>query len=318
MLKVLSTVELEGRLLDRIRRVSPHLVLQAAHSEMEVRRLLADAEVVVTESAFNVEEAPGLKWVQWWGAGVDGLLGQPIMQSDVPLSTVSGIHAKPMAEYVLSQMVGLSRDLPRMMRDQMQHRWGKEHFLAPRRPELGGKKIGIVGYGNIGHEVARLALCLGMQVVATRRSATEHQWDGKVEVLPAKELPELLATSDFVVLCVPLTSETEGLIGERELQAMKTTAYMINIARGKVVDEPALIKALRKGWIAGAALDAFAQEPLPPGSDLWDLPNVIITPHVSADTDMYDERATDLFCENLRRYMAGEKLLNVVDKRRGY
>ena len=128
----------------------------------------------------------------------------------------------------------------------------------------------------------------------------------------------MLKVSDFVVLSLPLTSETEGLIGELELRAMKPTAHLINIARGGTVDELALIKALRERWIAGAVLDTVVEEPLPPNSELWDLPNVTITPHISADTDLYNDRATDLFCANLSRYLAGEELSNVVDKARGY
>jgi len=137
-------------------------------------------------------------------------------------------------------------------------------------------------------------------------------------IYPPERLREMLAECDFVVISLPLTSETRGLIGEEELQAMKPTAYLVNVSRGGIVNEPALIKALQEGWIAGAGLDVFEMEPLPPDSPLYDLDNVILSPHVAGFSPHYDERASDLFAENLRRYLAGEELLNLVDKKAGY
>jgi phosphoglycerate dehydrogenase-like enzyme len=173
--------------------------------------------------------------------------------------------------------------------------------------------------GHIGGEVARLAKAFGCRVLATRRSVSERAaGEGVDELLPASALPYLLAQSDFVVLCVPLTGETRHLIGEAELRAMKPTAVLINIARGAVVDEAALVRALKEGWIAGAGLDVFEQEPLPEDSALWSLENVILTPHISGGTEIYNQRATGIFCENLRRYLAGEPLMNLADAERGY
>jgi phosphoglycerate dehydrogenase-like enzyme len=185
--------------------------------------------------------------------------------------------------------------------------------------ELYGKTVGIVGLGHIGEEVARLSKACGCRVIGTRRSATERtRSDDCDEIMPSKDLPALLGKSDFVVLAVPLTNDTRQLIGETELRSMRSNAVLVNIARGAVVDEPALIRALKEGWIAGAALDVFEQEPLPPESELWDMENVIVSPHISGGTEIYNQRAAGIFRENLRRYLAGERLMNLADPARGY
>ena len=176
-----------------------------------------------------------------------------------------------------------------------------------------------MGLGPIGREAARLAKAFGMRVLATRRSAKRVGRARYVDImLPASQLRQLLADSDFVVLALPLTPETNRLIGEEELQTMKPTAYLINIARGDIVDEAALVRALDEHWIAGAGLDVFATEPLPANSRLWEFPNVIFSPHIAGGMEDYDARATEVFLENLRRYLNGKQLLNVVDKRKGY
>jgi phosphoglycerate dehydrogenase-like enzyme len=184
---------------------------------------------------------------------------------------------------------------------------------------LYSKTVGIVGLGSIGREVARLAKAFGMRVIATRRSVRQPKHTRYVDMLfPPDQLLQLLSDSDFVVLAVPLTSETYRFIGEAQLRSMKSTAYLINIARGNVIDEDILIRALEEHWIAGAGLDVFAIEPLPANSRLWELPNVILSPHVAGAMENYVERATEVFCENLTRYLKGRRLINVVDKERGY
>ncbi len=305
--------------VERIQALSPGLSIQAVQNLDELNNNLTEVEVLVTEFPdFDLEKGPQLKWVHWWGTGIECFSDQPIMHSDVVLTNASGVSSKPIAEYVLSQMVSLSRDYPRMMLDHKEHFWNKDHFLEYRRPELRDKTLGVIGYGSIGREIARLAQCFGMSVMATRRSSTSREIEKEVEVLPKNDLDHLLAASDFIALSVPLTSETEGLIGEEEFRKMKPTAYIINITRGKVINDKALGKALRENWIAGAALDAFAEEPLPSSSELWDLPNTLITPHISGDTDRHNDRNADVFCENLRRYLNGEDRINIVDIARGY
>jgi len=184
---------------------------------------------------------------------------------------------------------------------------------------LRSKTVGIVGLGNIGREVARLAKAFGMRVVATRRSVKRVARAKYVDILlPREQLLRLLSESDFVVLSLPFTSETNKLIGEKELRTMKPTAYLINIARGNIVDEEVLIRALDEHWIAGAGLDVFATEPLPPDSRLWEFPNVIFSPHIAGGMEDYNIRTIELFCENLRRYLSGKNLFNVIDKKKGY
>jgi phosphoglycerate dehydrogenase-like enzyme len=260
------------------------------------------------------EAAPRLKWIQLTSAGADRLLNSGFVEQGITVTTVSGLHATPIGEFIIGAMLQWAKGAPRTLRAQIKHEWTR---FAP--TELYGKTVGIVGIGHIGAEAARLAKAFGCRVIATKRTATAPSTEPYAdEILPSSELPRVLAESDYVVLCVPLTNDTRGLIGERELRMMKPTACLVNIARGAVVDEAALIAALRDGVIAGAAIDVFEQEPLPADSPLWDLENVILTPHISGGTENYNRRATEIFAGNLRRYLNGDALENVVDPARGY
>ena len=230
------------------------------------------------------------------------------------MTTASGIHAAPMAEYVIMVMLMFVKGMPRCFEQKKQKLWQRYNPT-----DLRSKVVGIVGLGHIGREVARLAKAFGMEVLATRRSAKPGARAKYVDRLFSREqLPQLLSSSDFVVLSLPVTTETKNIIGEKELKNMKPTAYLINVARGAVIDENALIRALEGNTIAGAGLDVFSAEPLPTDSKLWELPNVIFTPHISGNLDNYYKLATDLFCENLKRYVNGKKLFNVVDRKKGY
>ncbi|MEX2225829.1 MAG: D-2-hydroxyacid dehydrogenase [Dehalococcoidia bacterium] len=260
------------------------------------------------------EVAPRLKWIQLTSAGADRLLSSGFIEEGITVTTVSGLHATPIGEYVLAAILMFAKGMPRTMRAQVRGEWSR---FAP--TELRGKTVGIVGMGHIGEEVARLAKAFGCRIIATRRSVTEQSsTECCDELMPASELPRLLGASDYVVLCVPLTPETRGLIGERELRAMKEGAVLVNIARGPVTVEADLIRALSEGWIAGAALDVFDQEPLPAGHAFWSMENVVVTPHISGGTEIYNQRAVEIFTANLRRYLDGEPLHNVVDPARGY
>jgi phosphoglycerate dehydrogenase-like enzyme len=211
--------------------------------------------------------------------------------------------------------------------------WPKNRWETFLSAEMRGKALGVVGYGSIGREAARIAKHgFAMRVLAmTRNGGTLRENRGYIVPgvgdpegkLPdawfaREQLHELLAQSDFVLIALPLTGETRDLIGEAELRAMKPTAFIVNIARGGIINEPALIRALKENWIAGAGLDVFGKEPLPTESGLWKLQNALIAPHISSATPHYDDRATDLFCENLRRYLQGQELLNLVDRGKGY
>jgi phosphoglycerate dehydrogenase-like enzyme len=344
-LHVLITFALEDDLVDRIRAVDPRVEVSVLGSEQ--RKLLrgfsypsereraavaeglqgafgaadvvfgfwgAELHQAFTGAGSLADVAPRLKWIQLTSAGADRLLGSGFIQQGVTVTTVSGLHATPIGEFILLSILMLAKKAPQYMRSQARHEWSR---FMPR--ELYGSTVGIAGIGNIGAEAARLAKAFGCRVVATRRSATKPETAPYAdEILPSSELPRLLRESDYVVLSMPLTHETRGMIGETELRMMKQTAALINIARGPVVVEEALIRALREGWIAGAALDVFEKEPLPSDSPLWDMENVIVSPHISGGTEIYNVRAVEIFAENLRRYLGGQPLRNIVDPGRGY
>ncbi len=260
-----------------------------------------------------ITRAPRLKWLQVMSAGVD-MLPKEILQSKVLITNVSGIHATAISEFVLYLILSAAKHALASFRMKQEKRWQR---LQP--ATLPSKTVGIVGLGNIGREIARLSKAFGMRVIGTRRSVRKIGRARHVDaVMPPDQLLQMLAESDFVVLALPLTPETYKLIGERELRAMKPDAYLINISRGAVVDEEALIRALEENWIAGAGLDVFIKEPLPPTSKIWELPNVIFSPHISGAMEDYDMRATELFCKNLKFYLAGKKFPKVVDPRKGY
>ncbi|MFC2017628.1 D-2-hydroxyacid dehydrogenase [Chloroflexota bacterium] len=285
-------------------------------SEEQFDALLAEAEVIYGLALPRnvIARAPQLKWVQVMSAGVDGFLDNEILQSPVIVTNMSGVNATPIGEFVLGLMLMFVKRAPSCFQLKQEKRWKRFNPAV-----LHSKTVGIVGLGSIGQEVARLAKSFGMRVVAIRRSVKGLAKAKYVDIMFHKEqLLQLLTESDFVVLSLPLTPETDRLIGEKELRAMKSTVYLINVSRGGIVDEEALIHALDEHWIAGAGLDVFANEPLPADSRLWKLPNVILSPHVAGLMEDYNIRANEVFCENLRRYLDGKKLLNVISKKKRY
>lgn len=260
-----------------------------------------------------------LRWVHSAAAGVGGSLFPEMRRSPVILTNSAGIHAPPMAETVLAMILHFARGLDFAVRAQAERRWDKEPFERKETPvrEIAGATLGIVGLGGIGCEVAQRAAALGMRVLATRRRPAPAP--PGIELLSGENALEcLLAASDFLVLTLPETDATRGLIGREELGRLPGGATLINVARGNIVDQEALIEALRSGHLRGAALDVFAREPLPADSPLWELPNVLITPHVSATSRGFWRRETNLILENFRRYLSGKPLRNVVDKEAGY
>ena len=290
----------------------------------ELSEHLHNAEVLC---AYNVpaawhELAPRLRWLQYPGAGIDALQPTGLLAPDsgVIITTATGIHSTAISEYVFGSMLMFNWNWPQMVRLQDGHVWARSanwYNLGGR--ELADLTLGIVGLGSIGRRIAQLGRAFGMHVIAMRRSSAEGEKDADVDqVFSAGQLHALLSKSDYVVISVPLTPQTEKLIGEAELRAMRPNAYLVNIARGRVIDEQALIRALREGWIAGAGLDVAEEEPLPPESPLYSMPNVILTPHISGASVHYDERLAALFAENLRRFRAGQPLKNLYDPSRGY
>jgi phosphoglycerate dehydrogenase-like enzyme len=261
-----------------------------------------------------------LKWIQSVGAGVDRYLFPEVVKSHVIITSASGVHPIPISEHVIGMMLCFCRKLHFFIRSQIEGKWeGYEgRFGEEQIEELTEKTVGIVGLGKIGDELARKTKCLGMRVVATRRNPHAAKPSYVDKLVNPENLKELLNESDFVVLTLPLTKETQGIIGEEQLLSMKKTSYLINVGRGKLVQEDKLVQALKEGWIAGAGLDTFEKEPLPQESELWNMQNVIITPHIAGATPHYLERLTDIFCENLKRFLRDENLINVVDKTLGY
>lgn len=322
---VLIAIESDSQQLEKIRGVSPRLKVNYVpfgrlnQVMEEMLPHLAKAEVLHTFRAdFDPAAAPHLKWIQTPGAGVDYLAGLPILKTDVVI-TNAHVFSNAIAEYVFLSILSFRRNFPAMLADYQEHRdWPTDAWRSHRGTEISGSTLGIVGYGDIGRAVARIGKGFNMRIFAIRASARESYEEDGVQMLPPQELPKLLSTSDQIVLSLPITETTEKMIGEKELRSMKRSAYLVNVGRGKVIDEPVLVQALREGWIAGAGLDVFTQRPLPKDSPLFELPNVILTPHISGVSHGYEDRLTELFCENLQRYLNGEPLLNVVDKARGY
>ena len=260
--------------------------------------------------------APALRWVHSATAGVERVLTPSSRARQLVITNARGVFSRPIAEYVLMMILAVSRRLPSLLELQAERTWQP---LESR--ELRDVTVGIVGFGSIGSAVAELASAFGCRVIATppaRGRGRRARRPGVDRVLPPEGLPELLAEADFVVLAAPLTPDTAGLFGDAAIARLKPGAWVINIARGELVDERALARALRDGRLGGAVLDTFAEEPLPPGSPLYDLPNVILTPHTSWSSTRVMDRSVDLFCENLRLFAAGEPLRNVVDPTAGY
>lgn len=331
--RVLVTMPFSDAQLDRIRAASPRLtVARGDPADADYR----GAEVLYAGSPpRDLRRAPDLRWVQLHMAGVNALEDHPLYRDTaIPLTTTSGVHAATIAEYALTVLLALAHRVPRMVEWHARKAWPPDEERWPLfvPTEVRGATLGVIGYGSIGRELARIATsAFGMTVLACKRDPAERVDAGyglpgtgdPGGTLPAEwfgpaELPRMLPRCDVVVHCTPLTAETRQLVDRAALSAMKPTAYFINVGRGATVDEAALVEALKTHRIAGAAIDVFAEEPPPAGHPFYDLDNVILSPHVSGFLPSYDDRCAELFAENLRRYLAGAPLLNLVDRTRGY
>jgi phosphoglycerate dehydrogenase-like enzyme len=279
--------------------------------------LLADAEIMFDFDYTHREDlpdlAPKLRWLQATSAGIGQFvrrMGYAERLPDAIFTTASGVHARPLAEFCMMALLMHYKRLTHILADQARHHW--ERYAAT---DLEGRTLAVVGLGNVGEMVAQMAKGLGMRTIGTRARGSSNAVD---QFFPPEQLHAMLGAADVVVLIVPHTPDTDQMLDAAALAAMKPGAYLINIARGAVVDEEALIAALQRGHLGGAALDVFATEPLPTSSPLWDMPNVLVSPHSASTSDRENARITDLFCENLRRYLAGEPLCNVLDVERLY
>ena len=286
-----------------------------------ILREVADAEIFVswTLKPEQFARAQKLRWIHSPAAGVTQLLFPAVVESDVIVTNSTTVHSVPVAEQTVALLFAVARRLRNAFDDQAAGRWGQKESWNPERipTELNGRVLGLVGLGAIGREVAARAKALGMSVEAVKRDPSRGA-EFADRVYSPQQLPALLERCDYLVLAIPGNAETRHIIGEAELARMKPSAALVNVARGTLVDTEALLRALRAGKLAGAGLDVTDPEPLPPEHPLWKLPNVIITPHLAGATDRYWERQRDMVFENLRRYLAGKPLLNLVDKIRGY
>jgi phosphoglycerate dehydrogenase-like enzyme len=323
--------------LERIREAAPGARIVNLSVEGLADGPTDDVEVLLrgflSSEAFDrlLARAPHLRWVHSATSGVERALTPAALARDIVVTNARGVFSRPIAEHVLLMILAVSRHMPQLLELQRERTWQP---LEGR--ELRDLTIGVIGYGSLGRAVASLATAFGSRVIALRRNpsagdrptagpASEVEDEDPFLVEPRLSrvfgpdgLHELLGEADVVVLAAPLTAETESLIDEAALAAMKPGAWLVNVARGRLVDDHALIRALTDGRLGGAALDTFRDEPLPQASPLWDLPNVIVTPHTSWSSGRVLDRSVDLFCDNLRRFRAGQPLRNVVDRVAGY
>lgn len=329
------TVRFPEPLLQRIKAVSPRLQVEMhpATSGADLPGgLLPDVEVLYTTRALpDPEAAPSLRWIQFHYAGIDHVADHPLLKSDIRITSLSGAAVTQMGEFVMMAMLGLARRLPRLERDRAEKKWADNRFERFRPMDLAGSTVGIVGYGSVGREVARLCKAFGARVLATKRDLKrltdtgytpegrgDPQADLPDRLYPPQALASMAGECDFLVVTVPLTPETRGLVGRAVFQAMRATAGLIDVSRGGVVDHNALVEALSEKRLGGAALDVFPVEPLPPGSPLWEMPNVLLAPHIAGASGRYFDQAAALFAANLTRYLTDQPLLNEYEPRRGY
>jgi phosphoglycerate dehydrogenase-like enzyme len=307
--------------VDELRREFPQHTFVDVWDRERLRQALpeGDAAFAAFVDRDIIHTLKRLKWVQAPAAGVGHILSEEMIASPIVLTTAKGVRARAMAEHVLGMTIALARQLPLAIERQRSHQWALDEIEASRSVRtLQNRRMGIVGLGAIGLEVAKAASGFGMRVWAVRKRLEEPVPASVEKILPPERLTELLATSDVVVLSAPLTPETRQLINPDTLAVMKPGAFLINVGRGKLIDEDAVAAAIRSGQLGGAALDVFTREPLDSSSPFWDLPNVIVTPHMSGAMEDYWTPLVALFSENLRRFERGDALLNVVDKRAGY
>lgn len=311
---------LPGEQVDRIRGALPGVEVIDARDEEERRRAFPSADVVVTTSMTR-EEGQMLeraRWVHSTAVGVGSLLRPGVVSRGILVTNSRGVHAEPIAEHAIALALALRRGLHVAHTRQAARRWDPEALYAARVQPLPGTCLLLVGLGAIGSRVAALAGGIGMRVIGVRRRPHLPAPPGVAEVYPVERLHDALRQADIVVLAAPHTAGTRALIGAAEFAAMRPTAVFVNVARGALVDEAAMVEALQTGRIAAAGLDAFAHEPLAPDSPLWGLPNVLVTPHSASFQGDYWGPAVDLFLDNMGRFRRGEPLRNVVDPGLGY
>jgi phosphoglycerate dehydrogenase-like enzyme len=332
---VLITVNFREEMLERIRALSPRInvVLHPSETLEEFPQdILPEVEILYTSIVLpDPEDVPKLKWVQSDYAGIDHIAGHAIVNSDVKVTTLSGVTASVISEYVLMSVLSLGHKLPLMMADKAENVWAEEGWRRFRPLELRGSTVGIVGYGSIGRQIAHACKAMGADILVVKRDLKNLKDEGfRIEgtgdpdaeladrIYPPQAIGSMSELCDFLIITLPLTKETRGLIDEKVFHKMQEGSYLIDVSRGGVVDHGALVEALNDGRLAGAALDVYPVEPLPSSSPLWEMENVILSPHISGSTVRYRELALDLFVENMQRYLSEQPLLNEFNLERGY
>ncbi|PYV82924.1 MAG: D-2-hydroxyacid dehydrogenase [Acidobacteria bacterium] len=307
---------------EKLQKEFPQLEITRVTSYEGIERDLADAEILFSQSLWPEQFAAArkLRWIHSSAAAVHQFIFPELVKSDVILTNAREVHGPGVAEHVMALILAVAKRIPESVRFQQKRVWGQEILwnggACPL--DIAGATLGLVGFGSIGRSVARHAYAMGMRVVVVREHPEQNPPESVQQELPSSRLGDLLAQADYVVLSPPLTPATHGMIGREQLARMKSSAFLVNVGRGPLIDETALIEALRERKIAGAALDVFDKEPLPADSPLWDLENLLITPHTAGMDQRLWERHYSLFSENLRRYFKGEPLLGLVDKQQGY
>jgi len=307
---------------ERMAEEFPQVEIVRRDSYDGIEEYLREAEIIFTISLRPEQfaTARSVRWIHAPTAAVHQFLFPELVNSEVVLTNSTEVHGPVVAEHVMALIFALAKKIPQAVRFQEKGVWGKDEMweVGPRPREIAGASLGLIGVGSIGRRVAQMASALGMRVIAVRERTEKEKPQGVQDVFSPAELDKLLGQSDFVVMAVPLVPATHALINANTLELMKPDACLINVGRGPQVDEFALAEALHSGRIAGAALDVFEQEPLPPDSPLWSVENLLITPHTAGLSEKLWTRHYELFSENLRRYLDHQPLRFVVDKRRGY
>jgi D-2-hydroxyacid dehydrogenase (NADP+) len=306
---------------ERLQREFPQVKVVHLPDYQRMDEEVVDAEIVIAWSVRpqQIAAAKRLRWIHSTAAAVHQLIFPELTNSDIILTNAREVHGPVVAEHVIALIFALAKKIPDSVRLQEKHVWGQQILWdeLPRIREIAGATVGIVGLGSIGRPVAKSAKALGMRVIAVREHP-EKGSEGADTVFGPAQIDDVFRQADYIVLAAPVTASTKAIVNAERLALMKPDACLINVGRGPLVDESALANALREKKIGGAALDVFPKEPLATDSPLWDVPNLLITPHTAALTDKLWERQYTLFSENLRRYLNGEPLLAVVDKRKGY
>jgi phosphoglycerate dehydrogenase-like enzyme len=306
---------------ERLRREFPQVDVVFLPDYKHVDAEIPDAEIGVAWSIRpeQIKAAKKLRWIHSPAAAVHQLIFPELVESDMVLTNARDVHGPVVAEHVIALIFALAKKIPDAVRLQQKHEWGQQRMWdeLPRVREVAGATVGLIGLGSIGSAVAKSAKGLGMRVIAVREHPEKGSAGADVIFGPS-QIDDLFRKADYVVLAAPVTNQTNAIVNAERLALMKPDACLINVARGQLVDEVALVAALRDKKIGGAALDVFPKEPLAADSPLWDVPNLFITPHTAALTERLWERHYALFSENLRRYLSGKELLGIVDKRKGY